>query len=270
MKQTIKRIPKPGDVNEDVSKMQAALFCRGFYTGVITGKFDSLTTKAVSAFQKSIGLPGSGAPGPKTIEVLDLVLETTPDKNGKYPAWYLKAKEYEGKKETDSKFQAYMNPFWAKVGLPNFKGLVGSARAWCALAVFMALSAAGYQTGKLNASAISGDNAGVKIDWKANGIPRGAIVRINHGSNCKTSSNNHIGFADGDCTPADLLKPNAKFNMYGGNQGDSFKVSSFPVNDICSVTWPKGDAEGNPIPLPGKVEKSDHCTGAATPAESTR
>ncbi len=267
--QKIKTIPKLTDISEDVQKLKAALIARGFKRTLSNPYFGETTLQCVKLFQKSIGLPGSGVIGPKTLAALELELDLP--KKGEYPPWYLLAKKFEGKKESDKELQEYMTPYWKKAGLPQYKGLIGSARAWCALAVLMAFSAAGYKYSGLNAAAISGDKFGVEVNWREDGIPRGASVRINHSSNCKSSSGNHIGFADGDCAPADLKVPGAKFNMYGGNQGDSFKVSSFPVNDICSVRWPKEDAAGNPVPPPPKITVSDHCSGAKTPTdESTR
>lgn len=220
-----------------------------------------------------------GDPGAKTQSALakydaEIVLKEKPEISPvsieQAPPWYLEAQKYKGKVESDSAFQNYMNAFWAKIGLPGYKGLVGSARAWCALFVFMAVGVGGYKTGKLDASAISGDSFGQKIDWKANGIPRGAIVRINHEANCKESNSSHISFADGNCAPQDL-GPGSNINLFGGNQGNMVKVSAFPVAHICTVSWPSADAKGNPIALPGKILKSDHCTGAPTPAnESTK
>jgi|SRR5215217_1484751 len=182
--------------------------------------------------------------------------------------WLKNAQAELGKKESDPEFQKKMNPMWAKAGLPSFKGLVGSPRAWCSLFVVAALTWGGYKTSKLNAAAISGDNFGQKIEWKTQGIPKGAIVRINHSSKCTSASGNHIGFSGGDCTPTDVAS--GSFNMLGGNQSDKVSIAAFPVNDICSVSWPVETVEGVKIALPGKVLVSNGCKGKAEPTGSTR
>lgn len=264
-KQKINGIPKLGDVGDDVLTLQCALIAHGFEPGNPDSEFGPKTASAVVKCQQDHGLPGSGVIGPVTLGLLDLEVEVTKNEAGELPAWYIEAKKFEGKVETDSKFQEFMNTQWKKIGLPGFKGLVGSKRAWCALFVFMAIGATGYETGKLNASAVSADHLGQRIDWKTQGIPRGAVVRINHGSDCGVWENSHVSFANGSCSPQDLAKPGASINLFGGNQGNMVKVSSFPVNDICTVSWPK-DA-----PLPAKVTKSNGCSGSSKPSnESTK
>lgn len=71
----ISKIPLFGDVGEDVTALQKALSAYGFSPGKIDGIFGGKTRSAVSAFQKSIGLAGSGIPGPKTIAALDLFID---------------------------------------------------------------------------------------------------------------------------------------------------------------------------------------------------
>ena len=180
-------------------------------------------------------------------------------------AWLDEARKSMGKKETDPEFQAKMNPFWAKAGLPQFKGLVGSARAWCAIFILANLSWAGYAFKNGNARAKSWDNFGTKIDWRKNGIPQGAIVRINGKGVCSSASGNHVTFANGSCSASDLAKSGASFSGLGGNQGNMVKVSSYPVAHICAVTWPKE------VAVPAAVTESKNCSNGKTDAtESTR
>lgn len=69
--QTISAIPAHGDKGNDVKALQAAL--NHFGAGlVVDGDFGAKTKNAVSAFQKSKGLAGSGEIGPKTLEHLSL------------------------------------------------------------------------------------------------------------------------------------------------------------------------------------------------------
>lgn len=175
---------------------------------------------------------------------------------------YLEAKKYAGAKETDAKFGAWLSKFWPKTGL-NYKTIIGSSFAWCALFVVAMQSETG-QKYIASASARSHGRTGVEIDWKANGIPRGAIIHLNHGFNCKSSSGNHVTFADGDCTVADLTKKGATFPGFGGNQSNQVKRSNYDAREICEVRWP------SEIPKPGKIEKSVNCSGSADSGESTR
>lgn len=175
--------------------------------------------------------------------------------------WLDEAKKHAGKKETDSAFNRYLSGFWRFVGLPGFTSIIGSARAWCGLFCASMLITVGLAYQKNGAGAKNWDQFGVAIDWKNNGIPRGAIVRINHGAKCSSGSGNHVAFANGSCAPADLRA--GSINLYGGNQSDQAKVSAFPVGNICAVRWP---ADAAP---PAKVTKSDGCRGAGG-GDSTR
>ncbi len=59
------------DRNRDI---QTALKAAGFYTGVIDGKIDPRTKKAIIDFQKENGLKADGKVGPKTWAALDKYL----------------------------------------------------------------------------------------------------------------------------------------------------------------------------------------------------
>lgn len=179
--------------------------------------------------------------------------------------WLDEARKSMGKNEADPAFQAKLNPIWAKAGLPNYKGLVGSARAWCAIFILANLSWAGYAYRNGDAAARSWDNFGTKIDWKKNGIPQGAIVRINGKGVCSSSSGNHVTFANGSCSASDLAKSGASFSGLGGNQGNMVKVSSYPAKNICAAKWPTEAG------APPKVTESKNCSNGKTDAnESTR
>ena len=182
----------------------------------------------------------------------------------KPPPWYLFALKYKGKKETDPEFSKVMVPQWKLVGL-NLGTIKENWAAWCGLAMAVSLAGVGLSYMKDGGSARSWGRYGVEIDWKKDGIPQGAIIHINHGLNCKSSSSNHVSQANGDCTAADLLKPGATIDLYGGNQSNTWKVSTYAVKEICEVRWPKEVAK------PPRITKSVNCS-SKTPSsgESTR
>lgn len=226
--------------------------------------------------EKGENLSVDGDPGPKTQAALDkydveIVLTKaerpeappiTGQSHAENPS-YLEAKKYAGKNENDPKFNSFMSSFWAKVGLPKYKTIVGTSFAWCALFIVGMQSEVG-QKYIASASAKAQGKTGVEIDWKKNGIPKGAIIHINHGYDCKSSSNNHVTFADGDCTAEELAKSGASFPGYGGNQSNQVKRSMYSVKEICEVRWPLE------VEKPGPIAKSLNCTGTSSGPESTR
>jgi hypothetical protein len=194
---------------------------------------------------------------------------------------YVKAKEYAGKQETDKSFGAWLSGFWSKLGL-NYKTIIGSSFAWCGLFVFAMNTQVGQQAVLGAASAKSWAKYGVEVDWKKDGIPKGAVVHYNHAGNCSSSADNHVDFADGDCAPQDLiqmvktstgswiastnppqLKPGATMAGFGGNQSNQVKRSIYSVKEICEVRWP------SELQKPGTILKSVNCTGTPS-AESTQ
>lgn len=235
----------------------------------VDGDFGDLTLKASSEFQKKHGLAGTGKPGNVTLGLLGLKVVKQNIITSLTP-WGNVLRKYEGIHESDKAFQAYMDTYWAKSGLPNFKGLVGSARAWCGLFIFMGLVVAGYKTPVNSFRAKAWDGYGHAIDWKKNGIPKDAIIRINSSGNCSAASGNHVTTANGDCTAATLNKTGATIGAYGGNQASMAKVSIYKVSTICYVGWPSETAVGTPVAKPGKVLKDNNCSGTGSTNESTR
>lgn len=227
--------------------------------------------KAMNALGEKLLLDGD--PGPKTkaaLENYDVEIKVTrktatvppPTGHVENPS-YLEAKKYEGKTESDKKFGAWLSGYWKKTGL-NYKTIVGSSFAWCALFIVAVQSDTG-QKYIASAAARSQAKTGVEIVYKQNGIPRGAIIHLNHSGNCSSGSGNHVTFADGDCTPADVTKSGATFAGFGGNQGNTVKRSIYKVSTICAVRWP---AE---VQKPGLITKSVNCTGTPSKTEeSTR
>lgn len=180
------------------------------------------------------------------------------------PRWFVNAKKHEGSDEANPKFNSFMSSFWRIVGLPGFKTIIGTNFAWCGLFVAAMLYGSDFAWQKNGAGAKNWDKYAQEIVYQQDGIPQGAIVRINLNLDCSSQKGNHVAFADGDCTPEDLKKPNATINLYGGNQGNKAKVSTYSVKGICSVRWP------NEVAKPGRITKSIGCTGKSTSKESTR
>lgn len=171
---------------------------------------------------------------------------------------YKEAKKHAGEKETDSRFNRYLSAFWRIVGLPNYKTIIGASFAWCGLFVAAMNSEAGLKWIANGAGARNWAKYGVEIDWRKNGIPRGAVMHLNHAGNCSSGSGNHVTFADGDCTAAELAKPGAQVPGFGGNQSNTVKRSLFGVKEICAVRWP---AE---IEKPGPITQSVNCAGGSS------
>jgi hypothetical protein len=124
---------------------------------------------------------------------------------------------------------------WPLVGLPGYHTVIGAAHAWCGMSLATALHANGYAIPHGAAGAANWKGYGTVIDWKANGIPTGALVVIRHftgGHHVTTANRNHHA---GEQT----------LEALGGNQGDSIKVSNFNVSgnahdhdQIEYVGWP--------------------------------
>lgn len=257
-------LPKYKDTHPAIKIIQKALVFRGFPLK-IDGKYGPRTKIAISDFQKSKGMAGSGIIGPRTLKLLNIVIKKPKLVKGSKAPWFWNLKNHEGKVESNSEFNQEMSSGWKLVGLPGFKTIVGSKRAWCGLFIAVGLSATGYHYQKTGARAKDWDKFGNKIEWRVNGFPQGAIIRINHKLNCEISSSNHVTMANGDCSAKDLLKSGASFSGYGGNQGNTAKVSQYPVAKICSVSWPKE------VALPGIVNQSKNCSNGKTDSsESTR
>lgn len=233
----------------------------------------------VAAAQRSLGITDDGDWGPVTdakaadYDIMSVVItekkkQPVPTGTSEAP-WSDEAHKHAGKTEHDSVFSRFLSGFWKIVGLPGYKTIKGNSFAWCGLFLAAMLNVAGYNHIKNGAGAKNWDKFGQAISWKENGIPRGAFIRINHSGNCSSGSGNHITTSEGDCAPGDL-KPGATVRGFGGNQGDKATISSYPVNDICSVRWPDKKQDGSPVPLPAPIKVSNGCAGGKYVPESTR
>lgn len=210
--------------------------------------------------------------GPASMAALNRVLqdEETPPPAKSKPTWLTIMRGWIGKGEGDSVFVKYMSTFWKFVGLPNFNTIIGSKFAWCGTGAAAALIVAGYAYQHDGAGAKNWDKYGQRIEYKVNGIPAGALVRINHNFSCSSGTGNHISMSNTDCTAEDIAKKGATIPLVGANQGNKVKISYYSTREICEVRWPSKDAKGNAVPLPPKVTKSEDCSGKASTGESTR
>lgn len=260
-----RRVLRKDMSGEDVKSLQVALKELGFFTGTPLGNFGPLTEEAVLRFQKNAKIEADGVVGPKTWAALEEALmahQNTP--TAPSLPWMDEAKKMLGKKETDPKFNKYMTAKWSLFGM-NLPNITESWTAWCGLFVATCLSLGGLAYQADGSLARNWQKYGSAIDYKTQGIPYGAVVWINNKGDCKSSSNNHVTFANGDCTPADVSKPGATFGGLGGNQGNMVKVSGYSMSKICAVRWPlfKWKPE-----LP--VKKSKGCSALEVRDESTR
>lgn len=185
------------------------------------------------------------------------------ENNRKAPPWYVFSLKFNNKKETDPEFNKEMSKKWKLFGM-NLGTISQNWAAWCGLAAAVTLAGVGLNYPKDGALAKNWDRYGVAIDYKNDGLPQGAFARVNHQGDCKSEKNNHITQVDGDCAPQDLKKSGATFNGRGGNQQNTWKVSTFPVAHICSVRWPADYAK------PPKITTSKNCTSGKSASESTR
>jgi len=250
-----------------IKKLQQALNSKGEKL-TVDGDLGPVTQKALNKYDIEI----SATKKPETLPV-----PTTGE--SKIP-WYHFAKKYNGKKETDPAFNKMMSAKWSLFGM-NLGTISQSWAAWCGLAVAFSLAGVGYDYQKNGSLARNWHKYAVEIVYKTDGIPKGSIVQINHKGICKDgSSGNHVAFAEGDCAPQDIFdmvknsqgkwvhrgntpkfKSGATFDLYGGNQGNSWKVSTYPVWEICAVRWPKEEAKPKPVFISNKCSSRGNSDG---------
>lgn len=267
------KVLKMGSRGDEVLRLKRILNKVGYGLDEANPNFLTLTEKAVKAFQGTNDLKPDGEVGPKTWAVLETI--ETPPATGipvtvnAPPKWYVEAKKFEGKSETDSRLAAIMVPLWATLFGRKLNSI--QKYAWCGLGMAAALFWGGQSWQKGGESARAWGQYGQEIKWQRDGIPQGAIIWINHSNNCSSSSSNHVSQANGFCAAEDLVDSNGKvksgasIGLYGANQGNKWKVSVYSAKEICAVRWPPKE------PLPARVTKSVNCSGTKTDSgESTR
>lgn len=96
MARQVSKIPQPGDKGDNVAVLQLALNDVAGSQLVVDGDFGPKTRAATSAFQKKIGLAGSGIPAEKTMAALEITVvgsaggrpTTGIDPDEGTPPWY--------------------------------------------------------------------------------------------------------------------------------------------------------------------------------------
>jgi hypothetical protein len=290
----LKTLPKVGDVSNDVKLVQQAVKDRGIKITVDGAYGTKDSVPAFAKFQKSIGLPGSGVLGPKTIEALGFEVDSSQPvvpveipAVAKDPSWLKNARKYQGWKEDEKRTLSRFVPTWKKIKLAFITTLIGTSAAWCGNFVYSVLDETGIEGVQGAGAAVAWITYDQKINWQRDGIPAGAILQLNHKGqkNCGKSGNNHVTFANGWCAPGDLvemkkndkgewvstgvIRKGATIDGLGGNQGNQVKISTYSAEEICGVRYPDEDRDGKPIPLPPPVTKSINCTSGVKLPEST-
>lgn len=225
--------------------------------------------KKLNALGASLAVDGVYGPKTKAAEAKYLKKQSKPAPvvPSKGTPWGNKMREWFGKGEHTPAFVAFLSGFWPKVGLPGYRTIIGRAFAWCGLSVATALLLTGHPIVKGAAGAKNWAKYGQEINWKVDGIPKDAIIHLDHDQDCR-GGGNHVTLSDGECAAKDLVENGRVKNVYvrmlGGNQGDMVKVSNFSAREICAVRYPPGYA------LTGKIEKSVGCLAGSASGESTR
>ena len=267
MAKFIGSIPVFGQTGPDVRIYQTALKALGlkkYDPGTVDGEFGDKTKKASAAFQKSIGLKGSGNPGVKTLKALGLTLskptEPTPVIPGKpgpvpiypkphrfHPRFNVPApythlhpidvlRSVAGEKEVpgtkDNALIAHFHEHSGNLGShSDNKNDYADEVPHCSSALNWAADMSGCRKTN-NALAASWSKYGNKRTGDF--VEVGDVIHIKHPGNHVTMANKRFN------------KKTAKsFEGFGSNQGNSVKTSNYKVGDIVSVqVWD---------PLPGTV-----------------
>ena len=107
----------------------------------------------------------------------------------------------------------------------GYKTVIGLEHAWCGMSLATALNSCGYAYPVACESAAAWRGYGTPIDWKARGIPKGAVVVVR-------GESFHVATADRDHDPAP-----AYVDLLGGNQDNAIKVKR-DRREIVYVGWP--------------------------------
>lgn len=226
--------------------MQARLAAHGFAVPV-TGRIDTATRGALSRFQKSLGMPGSGIPGPKTFEALAAPAQAggTIPKHMKIALSYLGTKEAPGSANSRAVLEMFR--------LAEHPEITADSVPWCAAFVAACLKQGGTpnevaKSLRLWAAAYAQLGTPLKEPvWGCVGVKTRA-------------GGGHVGFV--------VAASATRIWMLGGNQGDQVSIASFP----------RYDSRGNPVftafRLPTGIDIKTlpplptSATGAANPTEA--
>ena len=226
----------------NVADIQRALLARGYDLGPwgADGDAGTLTIAAVSAFQRSIGLPGSGLAGPQTIAALAKPVPASPASAelAVAPPWLALARADLGTREGAGKAN---NPdvleYFRDAGFP---GIREDSVAWCAAFVGAMLERSGHKPSG-NLAARSYEAWGVGLREPA----LGAIATKKRGG---STWQGHVFFVVG-------ANRESVFGL-GGNQDDAVTVGTFKRSEITAFRWPAG------LPLPASYALPATIAGA--------
>lgn len=107
-----------------------------------------------------------------------------------------------------------LSQYWKFAGLPQYKTVIGTAHAWCALTINAALHDTGFK-GNNRADALSFEKYGTPCEYTF-----GAIIPMRH-----ASGGSHVTFFDHWVDEVNRVAA-----CFGGNQGDALKISNFNLS----------------------------------------
>lgn len=221
----------------ETQQLQRALIALGFDLGPTGADGDAgrLTIAATAAFQKSIGLPGSGIPGEKTFAALRKVELPPADQPAEIPPWLRIAQADLGTIEGVGKAN---NPkVLAMFADAGFAGIKEDSVAWCAASVGAWLKRAGIEPSH-SLAARSYEGWGI-------GLRQPALGCIGVKKRGSSSWQGHVGFVVGaNATRIFLL---------GGNQSDQVSIASFLREEFTGYRWPAGWPLPSPHGLPSTI-----------------
>lgn len=129
--------------------------------------------------------------------------------------WMKQLRAWEGGSEFDSKFVELLNDGWKYTNVPDYKGLKGRERAWCAMSLGFALIKTGYKsTNKADAKSYS------TYGMSANDFNYGSILCIRH-----PKGNYHV-----TCFVRWKNELQKIAICLGGNQGNKLQESEYNLS----------------------------------------
>lgn len=212
-------------------KIQTALKAMGFYKGEIDGDPGPLTTSAIIAFKRSVGLLPRDYVGPLTEAALFGTAKNPHpiDDKPEEPVWLRRARMDIGVQEIGgSRHNAKVLGYWERAKLP-FRD---DETPWCAGFVGAMLEECGLMSTRSGMARSYSNGWGIKLHTP---VP-GSVVVFWRGS--PSSGSGHVAFVVGKDSSGNIL-------CLGGNQSDAVNVKAFPANRVVGYYWPKG------VPVPG-------------------
>lgn len=248
------------DLKSDLVKLGYPLSDKGQHKGVFGPKVD----QTVRDFQKNNGLTVDGWAGAKTLAAIDRALAARiPVDSGDYfgARWIGVDLDLLGLSETDPRLVARYEPEWKKVGLPGYRGLAGTARAWCAIRMTKAFRQVGVIVKGLTAGAASFSRWGRKCAYWF-----GCALDIKHGK----KGGRHVAFF---LYWIDEKKKIAA--TLDGNRGNRFCVAVTDLSgkhDYCvsGPRWPSEEPDGQFVSMKDVLAKYPLLKVGSSGSASTR